>query len=265
LDRLDGINDTSESIDALRHSQVSWPELSKEASIPEVESLLDELEGLFGRSMEPWDELKTVFECAASQREFYRWPEGMYPATIRREAQYRFQELRTTTRFSVDEVPSIAALEEVNSTSSNVTLRHVVALAVMVCVVEAIEALEQVEGTFSNAEMRGQCGDSLRDAVEAKGRAELWASHLETMDFEMDRHEHIAKSEQAKRSAKARKAATASRKASALTVELVAECFNKRRDEKWEAVRDDLAEHWKVSGSTVARRYSAAKKLNLVS
>lgn len=265
LDRLDGVNDTTESIDALRNSPVKWSKVSTEGSSPEVESLLDDLEELFARAMRPWDELKTVFECKASQREFYRWPEGTYPASIRLEAQYRYQELRTTSRFSVDEIPSIAALQEVAPPYSGVTLRHIVALAVMVCILEAIEALEQVESMFSAEEMGGQCGDSLRETVEAKDRAELWASHLETMDFEMDRHERIAKTEQAKRSAKARKAASANRKASALTVEEVAECFNKRSEEKWESVRDDLAEHWKVSGSTVARRYSEAKRRNLVS
>jgi hypothetical protein len=262
---LDGINDTAESIDALRNSPVCWAKVPRDGSSRKIESLLDDLEEIFAQAMRPWDELKTVFECEASRREFYRWPAGTYPASIRREAQYRFQELRTTSRFSVDEVPSIAALQEVNPPHSGVTLRHVVALAAMVCIVEAIEALEQIERTFSVTEDWDQCGDPLREVEEAKGRAELWASHLETMDFEIDRHERIAKTEQAKRSAKARKAATANRKASALTVEEVAECFNKRSEEKWESVRDDLAELWKVSGSTVARRYSEAKKRNLVS
>ena len=265
LDRLDGINDTSEAIDSLRSSHVCWPELSKEFSVPEAETLLDELEDLFAHAMRPWDELKTVFECRASQRDFYRWPAGMYPAGIRREAQYRFHELRTTSRFSVDEVPNIAALQEVNPPHSGVTLRHVVALAAMVCIVEAIEAMEQIEGAFSDAEMRDQCINSMREAVEAKSCAGLWASHLETMNFEIDQYKRIAKTERAKQSAKARKAATANRRASVLTVEEVAECFNKRGGEKWESVCSDLADRWGVSESTVARRLREAKKRNLVS
>lgn len=296
LNRLDGTNETSDSIDALRNSPVCWSNVSRAAHGPSVELLLDDLDDLLARALQPWNELRTVFECAASGREFSRWPDGMCPARIHREARYRFWELVTTSRFSVNEVPSIAELQTVNWTDSTVTVRHVAGLAAVVCIIEAIDALEQIESWWvedtkgyrggmafqwlaeddpeqMNLILETVCGgpekwepfaQKIRDAVEAKNQAESWLSHLGTLDFDRAELDHIRKVERAERSSKARLSAQTLRKAAILTPEVVASYFNDRPAQKWETVCDDLAELYKVSVRTVARRYKDAKEKNLV-
>ena len=166
----------------------------------------------------------------------------------------------------------------------------------MVCIIEAIEALEQVEcwldedsrgcrgGTAFRwlaqndpeqlALMLGAMFDApdkwepfdqkIRDAVEARNQAETWLSHLGTLEFDRAELDHIRKVERAEKSSKARLSAQTPRKAATLTPEVVAIYFNERLTQKWETVRDDLAELYKVSGRTVARRYKDAKEKNLV-
>ena len=108
LERVDGVNETLESLEALRNSPICWSRVIASNSNLKVAQLLDDLEEFYRYAFEPWVEHKTVFESEASQREFLRWPTGMFPAAIQRDARYRFWELVTTSRFSVNALPSPA-------------------------------------------------------------------------------------------------------------------------------------------------------------
>lgn len=297
FERLDGVNETLECLHALRDSPVCWSIIAPKLTGGSVEKLIDDLEDLYALALQPWDEFKSVFEHQKTQREFLRWPDGMIPASIQREARYRFWELVTTSRFSVNAEPSMFELLRVNWTTSTITIRHAVSLAAMVCIKESIEALESVELWWrddskpyragkpfdwlaqhdpeqvelilatvyeTHAEREGYT-QKVKDAWGARSQADLWLSHLNTLNFdktEIDFSRRVAKSEKSKQ---AKNAAQKPRKGATLTPELVASYFKEHSAKKWETNRDDLAEKYSVSGSTVARRYEVAKKNNLVS
>ncbi len=296
LERLDGQNEMIESLDALRDSPVSWSSISPEIEGRSVEHLIEDLDDLYRDALETWVEFKTVFECKRTQREFLKWPDGTYPATIRKEAFLRFWELVTTTRFSVNADPSVFNLQRVNFLHSKVTIRHAVSLAAMVCIKDAIDALEWVEywwidesqiyrrgksyqwltqhapsklelilaTVYETADERGRHIEKVKDAWAARDQAERWLTHLETLNFakvEFDQTKKVAKLE---KSRQARTAAQKPRKAANLTPEIAASYFNRRANEKWESVCVDLAVEYEVSERTVARRYASAQKLNLV-
>lgn len=297
FERLDGVNETIECLHALRDSPVCWSTIAPELAGGRVEKLIDDLEDLYALALQPWDEFKSIFKHQETQREFLRRPDGVIPARIQREARNRFWELVTTSRFSVNAEPSMFELQRVNWTTSTITIRHAVSLAAMVCIKESIEALESVELWWrddskpyragkpfdwlaqhdpdqvelilatvyeTHAEREGYT-QKVKGAWDARNQAELWLSHLNTLNFdktEIDFSRRVAKSEKSKQ---AKSAAQKPRKAAALTPELVAGYFKAHPAEKWETNCNDLAETYGVSSSTVARRYEVAKKTNLVS
>lgn len=297
LERLDGVNETIESLDALRNSPVCWSSTTTKSPHPRVELLLDDLEELYALALAPWTEYKTVFECKATQRECLRWPGGMFPARIQRDARYRFWELVTTSRFSVNALPSIFDLQRVNWTTATVTVRHAVSLAAMVCIKDAIEALEWIECWWDDDSKAYRAGkpfrwlaqhdpgrmelilavmfetadecephnEKIKDAWDARNQAEAWLAHLNTLDFKKAELEQSDKVAAAEKSKKARAAAKNPRKGTSLTPEVLAAYFNERPGQKWETVRDDLAKKYAVSERTVARRYASAKQKNLMS
>ena len=294
LERIDGVNETLESIDALRNSPVCWASVTREH---EIEKLLDDLEESYRYAFEPWTEHRTVFDCKATQREFLRWPDGTFSKGIQHDARYRFWELVTTSRFSVNAVPVISDLQRVNWTSNTVSVRHAASLAAMVCITEAIETLELIEDWWredSRAYRAGKpfkwltehdpsrldmilsvmldtpedirpCNQKINDALKARDQANAWLSHLTTLNFSAGEIKQSVKVATAEKSKKAQAAASVARKAKDLTPEVVATYFNKQKTEKWETVRNQLAEKFQVSASTVDRRYRSAKEKNLVS
>jgi len=294
---LDGVNETLECLNALRDSPVCWSSISPKLTGGSVEKLVDDLEDLYTAALKPWDKYKTVFECKKSERGYFRWPDGMMPARNQREARQRFWELVTTSRFSVNAEPSMFLLQQVNWPNSTITIRHAASLAVMVCIKESIEALEWVElwwrddskpyragkpfdwlaqhdpeqvelilaTVYETHEEREGYTKKVQNAWDARNQAELWLSHLNTLNFdktEIDFSHRVAKSEKSKQ---AKSAAQKPRKAATLTPEIVATYFNERPGQKWEITLEEVANRYCVSCSTVARRYKVAKKNNLVS
>lgn len=292
LERIDGVNETLESINALRNSPVCWSSFSRERNI---EELLDDIEDAYRYALKPWAQHQTVFDCKAAQREFLRWPAGTFSARIQRDARSRFWELVTTSRFSVNAVPSVFDLQRVNWPGEKITIRHVVSLVAMVCIIEAIQALEQIEywwredsrpyragkpfgwlakcdpkkmdvilsvmlETLEESEPHNQ---KTKDAREALEQADAWLSHLTTMNFHQEEVEQSVKVATAEKSKKARAAAKTLRKD--LPVQVVADYFNARPGKRWQVLQEELAELHEVSESTVARRYQKAKENNLLS
>lgn len=292
LERTDGVNETLESIDALRNSPVCWSSFSREHNI---EELLEDIEDAYRYALKPWAEHRTIFDCKAAQREFLRWPDGMFSARIQRDARSRFWELVTTSRFSVNAVPNLFDLQLVNWPMGKITIRHVVSIAAMVCIIEAIQALEQIEYRWredSRVYRHGKPFDwlskhnpkkidsilsvmletleesephnrEIRDAREALEQADAWLSHLTTTNFHQEEFEQSAKVATAEKSKKARAAAKTPRKH--LPVQVVADYFNARPGKQWQLLQEELAALYGVSGSTVARRYKVAKESNLLS
>ena len=294
LERIDSVNETIESIDALRNSPVCWSVFGRKHN---VEGLLENIEDSYRHALAPWNEFRTVFDCAATQRDFLRWPDGTFPAEIRRDAGSRFWELVSTSRFSVNAVPSVFELQRVNWPYGQITLRHVVSLAAMVCLVEAIQALELIDSWWrddSHVYRQGKPFDwlsehdpkridmilsvmfetpeeiqpfdhQIKESREALEQADAWLSHLATMDFNQKELEQTAKVARNEKSEKARAAARTPRQAANLTAELVANYFNSRPGEKWQSIQAELAATYSVSISTVARRYKLAREKSLLS
>jgi hypothetical protein len=294
LERIDGMNETIESIDALRNSPVCWSVFGRKHN---VEELLDNIEDAYRYALVPWNEFRTVYECAATQREFLRWPDGMFTAKIQREARSRFWELVTTSRFSVNAAPSVFELQRVNYPYGQITLRHVVSLAAIVCLVEAIRALELIDSWWrddSHLYMQGKSFDwlsehdpkkidvilsimfetpeeiqphdhQIKESLKALEQADAWLSHQTTMDFNHQETKQAAKVAKTKKSEQAKTAARTPRRAANLTPELVANYFKSRPGEKWEVLHAELSEAYGVSTRTVSRRYKTAKEINLLS
>jgi hypothetical protein len=294
LERIDGVNETLESIDTLRNSPVCWSSFSREHNI---EELLENLEDAYRYALEPWGEHRTVFDGKGAQREFLRWPEGMFSAHIQRDARYRFWELVTTSRFSVNAVPSVFELQGVNWPSEKITLRHVVSLAAMVCIIEAIQSLEQIEYWWREDSRPYRAGKpfewlskndpgkmdvilsvmletpkeiephkgQIRDSLEALEHADAWLAHLTTMNFGKQEVERSAKEAVAEKSKKAQASAETPRKGKGLTLEVLADYFNARPGEKQGPLLVALSELHEVSERTVSRRYQKAKENNLLS
>ncbi|MDE2416456.1 MAG: hypothetical protein KGN32_01495 [Burkholderiales bacterium] len=215
LDNLDGENDVIDSLYRLHESPLCGIDIDKRPLDSNVATLIEDLEDLYRRALLPWEKFRTVFECRLTKRDYLRWPYGTYSAEIRNEARYRFWELKTTTRFSVNEIPNIQALQRVNWPFDPITVLHVASLAAMVCIVESIEALEGVLSNWKiesrpylsgkpfewlalndpeylesailevleSANEREFYSDKIRDALDSKNQAELWLSQANTLDF----------------------------------------------------------------------------------
>lgn len=296
FERLDGVNETIECLRALRDSPVCWSIIAPKLTGGSVEKLIDDLEDLYALALQPWEEFKSVFEHQKTRREFLRWPDGMIPASIQREARYRFWELVTTSRFSVNAEPSMSELQWVNWTTSTITIRHAVSLAAMVCIKEAMESLEWVELWWrddskpyragkpfdwlaqhdpeqvelilatvyeTHAEREGYT-QKVKDAWDSRNQAELWLSHLNTLNFdkaEIDFSRRVAKSEKSKQ---AKNAAQKPRKAASLTPEHVAIYFKANPNKIQKTLISELAEQHGVGKRTVSERLKKARDCNLM-
>lgn len=304
LERVDGENEVIDSLYAVADSPVCWPSL--ERLLPDSDAprlLIDDLEELYWRAESPWEKYRTVFDHEDSQRDLLRWPYGTFPATLRREVMYRFWELKTTTRFSVSDNPSVRALRDVNRPSEQVSDRHVVSLAAMVCIVRAIENLEAIRSSWNVASSRYRkgcpfdwmatqdierlepiLGRVLDDPSEraflvskvAEGwrecrQAESWLVHADTLEFHEESVERAMKATEAEtldrvsetRKAQATQAARKPR--AAISVDDVVAYFNAHLGKERKEKILYLVEHHGVSEATVERRIKEAKKKNLLS
>lgn len=229
LERLDGENEVIESIFLLRDSPLCWQSVDREALDSNTEQLLDDLEELYYLAASPWEEFRTVVDCESSQREYLRWSHGTYPARIRHACMRRFWELATTSRFSVYVIPNINELQQVNYAVAPLTVRHLVSLAAMVCVKDAIVKLERIISSWTAetriqrsgkpfkwlvkknpsrlelilTELLSKNGDErefysaqVRDAWDSKKQGERWLAHLDILDVheaELERSVNAAK------------------------------------------------------------------------
>ncbi len=263
LDRLDGENGIIECLCTLRNSTL-YDVLTAEAAHGQtIEQLIEDLENLYRTALQVWDEFRTVFECKYTQRQWLRWPDGTYPESIRRAARFHFWEMVTTTRFDVRDT---AAAGELIGWRFNATpplsKKHLVSLAMIVCIKDSIEALDQIDATAGE---NGIC-NFLAEAWQARDHAALWLTHLETLNVAYGELNHAVKKARAeiewrlKSEQSERNKRPGNRVAIDLTPEVIACYFNERPDQKYETLIGELAEKYHVSEATVSRRYSKAKK-----
>lgn len=134
-------------IEKLRDSPICWVSILKDQ---DIEKLLDDLEESYIYAIKTFDEYITT-QGELSLCDFYNFDEYLFPPDVYEEAKSRFWELITTSRFSVNSEPSVWLLQNVRSPNETITMRHIVALAVMACVKEAIDSLEWIEFWWSDA------------------------------------------------------------------------------------------------------------------
>ena len=248
LDKIDGENEVIDSLYALRESPLCWRAIDVEPLDSNNERLIEGLEDLYRRAMQPWEQFRTVFDCSASQREFSRWPNGTYSARIRKKALMKYWELVTTSRFSVNEIPNIYPLQEVGFTDPPMTLRHDASLAMMACIIYALEHLQHVLSSWKCESRRLLQGkpfewavtnnpqglesivlqilrapngrrfyaEQVREAWDCSRQAELWLSQINTLDFHETEIKKIVRDDDSQTSAKvtkeiAKRATTAAR------------------------------------------------------
>ncbi len=290
LENLEGENEVVNSLYLLKDSVLCGLDIDTKPLDSNTTQLLENLEELYERALLPWEEFRTVFECGTTKREFFRWPYGTYSAKIRREARYRFWELKTTSRFAVNEIPNIHALQQVNWPCPPISERHVASLAAMVCITEAIEALESVLSSWRvecRIGLKGKSFDCVgkrdhqrleslvfeilkspnerasyieyvRDAWNAQHHAELWLSHCDTLDFhlsELEKHGHAVKSqtvEKLKHSASTR-ASVAAKSLRKKTSQLTVEVVA-------EYFNAHVGQKFDVSTSELAEKYGVSER-----
>ena len=166
-----------ELIDSLRVAP--WCQLRASCS-QEIEKLLDDLEGAYRFAMEPWAIYRTT-PGEMAQDDFYRWHEYMFPPDVYQEARWRFNELVTTSRFSVEESPCLFDLEQVHSANDKITNRHIVSLAVLVCIRYALEELEPLEFLAAQTDAKAMV-HQIEQARILQNHADLWLQHLATLN-----------------------------------------------------------------------------------
>lgn len=164
-------------IDSVRNAP--WSQ-SSVCSAQHLEQLLDNLEESYRFAMAPWAVHRTMPEELA-QEDFYRWHEYMFPPDVYQEARWRFNELVTTSRFSVEESPCLFDLEQVHSTNDKITKRHIVSLAVLVCIQFALEELEPLE-FLDEQEGFNAIVHQIDQARSLQKHADLWLQHLATLN-----------------------------------------------------------------------------------
>jgi uncharacterized protein YeaO (DUF488 family) len=267
LDRIDGENGIIECLYTLRNFTLYEALTTKAENGQTVEQLIEDLEDFYRTALQAWDEFRTVFEHEQTQRHLSRWPDGTYPASIRQAARYHFWELVTTTRFNVRDIKTAAELIAVDfEPLPPLEKKHIVSLAMMVCVQDAIEALEQIEATGNSENDQA----NLNEAWEAQEHAAFWLTHFETLNVASRELNHAVKKAwteserrfKAEKSKQARQAAKQLR--TPLTPPMVASYIKAHPDKQQKALVLELAEIHKVSVRTVSTRLKEAKTLNLM-
>jgi hypothetical protein len=259
-----------------------------------IAELLDDLEDAYRHVLNRWNEHRTVFDCENKPSPFLQWPDGTFTAEVQRDVSYRFHELVTTSRFSVNEMPNLYELHAFNPPSENVTLGHAASLAAMVCILEAIEALELIEdwwredsetvraGTsfdwllkhdrnrldmiisdvFAAPEEPEAYNQQITLAMDALDQANLWISHLTTIDCSAKEKKLSTRIDASR---KATSLAKKPRKGKDLTDELLVAYFKKWRDTKQSKfIVSELAEKYELDERTIYRRHKKAKERNLL-
>lgn len=288
---LDGSNPILDTIQELQDSPLcavsTWGH-----GIEQPADVLRELQELYERALEPWEDLRTVRppdlaycdatgEFVDDSPEIYnRWPDGTFPRDVQLQARRRFRELVTTSRFSVDDHPDKRALLALNPIAPPLRFAHVAGLAATVCIVEALEKYREVLDGWAGV-VREAIEDLRLQTLEIRSktdRAGSWVAFAEADD------DHQSEIETA-----ATRAAT---KAEAATVLAAKKVESERQQRKasnyraksatldgWvqhlathppghggmEATMQEFADLTGVSLSTVQRRHRDAKKKNLVS
>jgi hypothetical protein len=255
-----------ELIDALRCS--SWCQ-SSVRYCQSIETLLDDLEDTYRDAMETWAEFLTTKDDRLLE-DFYHWHEYIFPPDIYLEARWRFSELVTTSRFSVESELGVSDLLNVNQPTEEITSRHVVSLAVLVCIQFALEELEPLEFVDEQSEAEA----FTRQIEVARGlqvTANWWLTQLDSLSVSHRELNHevnkvrVEIKRQLKAEISEKNKRPGYRVAKDLTPKAIASYFKERPNQKVESLISELAEKFGASPETVLRRYSEAKKKNLLS
>jgi hypothetical protein len=310
---IDSESAVIESLYALKESPLSWPSIEKYlwdacfwSGVRPV-TLIEELETLFRDALVVWDQFKTVFDSEKTQRMHYRWrPYGTYPASLRKEVRDRYSELVTTSRFSVGHaVPSVRDLRMVNYPTGQIEDRHLVSLAVMVCVVRAIESLEdvltdwrsdsrpyrsgrpfewmavneqdQLEFVLVELLLKDDQGNrsffvsKMADAAAYQRQAEAWLAHADTLFTQHQEIERVIDATKSKTVGEFTRARTfqaqnaAKKPRKGLTPALVADHWRSHPGKPPKALIQELVDQFQVSERTVTRHLKIAREGNLLS
>ena len=166
MENIDGTNPIADSIQALQDSPLCWVSIASRDLLTDPTRVLPALADLYERAVQPWEQFRTVtgpinfslvygMSDAAQDAEpapvYMRWPYGTFPAKIQHEARLRYFELASTTRYSVEDVPSKRGLEEVNPPCSPLDFRHLAGLAATVCISLALEQYEETLAEWAAA------------------------------------------------------------------------------------------------------------------
>lgn len=144
---------------------------------------------LYERAVQPWEKFRTVqpperfmlicctgdvTQDAEAAPIYDRWPYGTFPPEIQRDARFRYWELKTTTRFSLDDTPDKWSLEQVHPATKPLDFRHVAGIAAIVCISEALEHYEETLSEWAVVVHRHSPGLSFKWLAQCDpGRLEM--------------------------------------------------------------------------------------------
>ncbi len=316
LENIDGSNSVIDSILLLQDSPLCWVGTLGIDDEFRAGRVLASLQELYERAMQPWEQFRTVqpnnnslSACRIDyplQDEkviaYDRWPYGTFPVEIQRESRMRYRELKTTSRFSMEDVPSKWALERLNPPCDPLDFRHLAGLAATACIVEALEQyeetieewayvvcrelpgvpftwlaqhdpgrLELILAAYTDSGRSGSRAREIQAAMLVKN-AESWLSLADLDDQHQAEIEQVAVRSnaqvavkvQAEISSRNRVAGKKTKKAIDLTPQVVADYFKTNASRQVKANIADLADNFNVSKRTVSTRLQEAKKSNLM-
>ena len=314
LESTSGNNSFIDCIRSFQDSPLCWVGALGVDDEFRVDRVLVYLSDLYERAMQPWEQFRTVhhphesnfnelsgvLEVAESAVIYHRWPYGTFPVETQREARLRYRELKTTSRFSMDEAPKKWALEHVNPPCAPLEFRHLAGLASTVCIAEALEHYEEILNEWAYAAKKqisrlpfawlvknepGRLELFLSEYIEknkgsARAReiqafmlvknAEAWLSLADSEDSHRADIEQVSISLTAKaKTDKANKNRTAAKQprkdgTRACTKEVVASYFLANPNEPQKKLIANLSETYQIGKRTVSERLKEAKTANLM-
>lgn len=320
IENIDGSNQVIGLILDLRDSPLCWPITQGIGESLGVDELLDDLEVFYEQATQPWNDLRSVQPpssymtvwCTSpgdidvtAPPVWERWPNGTFPASVQSQAKECYWQLKSNSRFSVEDMPSKWDLDFACPSVTPLTFAHTAGLAAIVCIGRALErlnsfllewlddaqivwlgqnvawmtehepdALERLRVAGTGLAVGRYENSPVLRAKELMQSAKAWLNLVEhdymyqaaTNGTAENVEAQVLSRLKVERSAKAKAAAKGYRgRGKVVTFEMVARYFRARPNDKHEVIVAACAVAMDISERTVERRYKEAKEANLLS
>lgn len=243
------------------YARLEWlatrPALHDSDDAARFQWLIEKLGDIYASIHSTFDEFRPHFDPM-------EWHRPRHDEEALQSAKLLFYELMSTTRFDVVDLTQAGKIIATKFQPFRpLRRRHAIALAALVCLINALESLEELTDTQAAGKAR-----LLVDAAESSDQAASWLDHLTVEDLAGDQLRREVEKTQAEtvqkiKSERSKQATQAAKKLrTALTPELAASHLKANPGKPQKALVIELAENYNVSERTVRTRMKEAKNLN---